>query len=306
MGATCCWTAPPPLQEPRGDEPKNARAAGLRQEEADRARFTKIKAAKQGETIVTQSKKNKRIVSIVARNGAIALAPYLDTEDGIDALEHSSQQIYAWLVNSTENEVRSLSEAGKFADYETISIKYQAAVNALPLYMQANPPSAKVSVNGALRLAERFYRISDDIENAETLAEAEAAFEEAARTRAEQTGMPYPNAADDLYPGPTEDHAAEEPPAHDADPIEAADAAEGQAPAHSPMANERQSLIARMTEAGDALGYDAVRIDEMIAGAETTYPGKSSVAELSNDELAVLVNSMDTAILRRDTAKTTG
>lgn len=253
---------------------------------------------------MTQSKKNKRIVSIVARNGALALAPYLDTENDMDALERSSRQIYAWLVNSTETEVRSLSETGRFADHETISIKYQAAVNALPLHMQASPPSKKISVSDALRLAERFYRISDDIENTESPAEADAAFEEAARTRAEQTGMPYPNAADDLYPGPAEEQAAEEPPTQDADPIEAADAAEGQAPAHSPMANERQSLIARMTEAGDILGYDAARIDEMIASAETTYPGKSSVAELSNDELALLVNSMDAAILRRDTAET--
>ena len=283
------------------NEIPRARTAFGRKKPTARASL-KSKAAKQGEIIVTQSKKNKRIVSIVARNGAIALAPYLDTEDGMDALEQSSRQIYAWLVNSTKTEVRSLSETGRFADHETISIKYQAAINALPLHMQASPPTKKISVGDALRLAERFYRISDDIENTESPAEADAAFEEAARTRAEQTGMPYPDAAGDLYP----DKADEEPPAQDADPIEAADAAEGQAPAHSPMANERQSLTVRMTKAGDALGYDAARIDEMIAGAETTYPGKSSVAELSNDELAVLVKSMEVAILRRDTAETKG
>ena len=256
---------------------------------------------------MTQSRKQKRIVSIVARKGAIALAPYLDEEIGAESITANTRRIYIWLVNQADAEVVRLTEAGVFAENDSISIKYQAALNDVPPYLAVRQSGHKITVDIALALAEQLYGISDALETIDTLPKTDdKAFEDAARIKAEENGMPYP---------PEDPDEADNTPA--ADPIETADAQAGPdaddsydgynrmaEERYDRIAEERGMLIKRIIEAGKILGQGTrAEIDQAITNAETTYPGKNSLNQLSIEELHVLINSMDTAILSRDAAK---
>ena len=254
---------------------------------------------------MTHSIKEKRIVSIVARKDAIALAPYLEEEIGAESITANTRHIYIWLMNQTEAEVNKLKDTGIYVENESTSIKYQAALNDVPPYLAARESKEKVTLDTALALAKQFYVMSDALETIDTHPQADdKAFEDAARIKAEENGMPYP---DEMDKTPATDPIKAADMYDDPDPnnegYEGYEGYEHEVEKNN-ISNERNALIDRILTAGKVLGQETrAAVDQVIAKAETTYPGKTSLNQLSIEELHKLIDFMDNAILSLDTAK---
>ena len=150
-------------------------------------------------TNLVESKKQKRIVSIVARKNAIVIANRVLGDASPATIRKTATDCYWWMRNREKDEVQREMDLGHFTNPEAISIKLQAALNDASLLLENSAPKEGRTLRDVLRMAEELYRISDELENA-TDEPTGTTFEEAARVRAEQTGMPYPTPSEQTHP----------------------------------------------------------------------------------------------------------
>lgn len=269
-------------------------------------------------TNLVESKKQKRIVSIVARKNAIVIANRVLDDASPATIRKTTKDCYWWMRNREKDEVQRELDLGRFINPEAISIKLQAALNDASLLLENSDCGEGRTLQDVLRIAEELYRISDELENA-TDDPNGAKLDEAARIRADQTGMPYPTPEEEASPEPdpaAEDKAAPQPTDQPGTPpVENADIDPSQGDQRTqeavndlydgfdPAAEERAELIAHIEESGTKLGFDRSALDKVIADADSTYPGKRRVDELNMSELRGMRDRMDAAILRQATAE---
>ena len=249
------------------------------------------------------TRKQKRIITVVARKNAIAITPFLkDRESSLTDIRQTTNDLFQWLTSAIEREIERLKADGQYADIEPVSIKYEAALNDIPDFLRAAQAEQIFELSNLLELAEQLYRISDNLEYRPASGEQDNSFDEAAQVRSEQTGIPMTSNEDlasDLYPQQAEDSDTPQTTGTDSEREAAAQAYND----YHPEASERAEVIEKVEETGALLGFKTRKaLDEVVAKANDTYPGKSALDELSTEQLRKMHYQMDAALLRREAA----
>ena len=242
---------------------------------------------------------------MLARTTAIKAAPFLSSPTDIEGLRQSSHDIYAWIVENTEAETARLKDIGSYTDLTAISIKYQGAVKDAVRFIKMKDIPEPIDIPDMLSLAETLYRISDAAENMTVpvrTPSTDAEFDQAALTRAEHTGIPYNPPSE--QPEPAEANTGPSPDATENDaPHNGAGAVNGYS-AYDPSLEIRQNLIERIEEAAAEVGVgDRAALDKVIKNAENSYPQAEGLDDLDEEQLRLLLNDMDQAILKKELAK---